>query len=97
MPVVEPAGAQIRAGVVVSDSGTLYVQPLGFDGTIPNDSDSLQSFEHLQIFNTGHDEPDYGGSGIQLPNDACFYLPLSTDVTTQTGQATTATGITFNT
>ena len=61
VPVVEPAGASLRAGVVVSDSGTLYVQPLGFDGTTPYDSDSLQSFEHLQIFNTGYDEPAYGG------------------------------------
>lgn len=34
-------GASLRAGVLVSDSGTLKVQPLSFDGTIPSDSGAL--------------------------------------------------------
>ena len=34
-------GSSLRAGVIVSDSGTLKVQPLSFDGTIPSDSGAL--------------------------------------------------------
>jgi len=56
-------GTSLRAGVLVSDSGTLKVQPLSFDGTIPSDSGTLESLSDssLLIFETGHPEPAYDG------------------------------------
>ena len=49
--------AAVRAGVIVSTNGALKVQPLGFQGTTPYDSDSLQDFSQLYYFNTGKPQP----------------------------------------
>lgn len=73
--------AELQAGVLVNDNGVLKVQPLKFDGTIPSDSGSLQEYD-LKIFNTGRDEPDYGGSAPVASMD--FYKCTSVNTTNKT-------------
>ena len=63
----------LQAGVLVDDNGVLKVQLLHFEGTQPvSDSSSLEDFT-MKIFNTGHPEPDYGGSGGGSLSDEDFF------------------------
>lgn len=56
-------GTDNVAGVLVDDgNGGLMVQKLSFDGTIASDSGEPLTADNFYMFNTGKDEPDYGGS-----------------------------------
>lgn len=81
--------ASLRAGVLVSDSGTLKVQLLKFDGTVPSDSGVLQEFSNssLLIFETGSRQPQYI-PGADVPSPAtsmdfykCTYVSSDSSMT----------------
>ena len=65
---------QLYAGVIISDSGVLKIQPLGFQGTTPYDSDSTQSFSNLYYFDTGHPEPQGTPAGSSMDFYKCYYV-----------------------
>lgn len=56
-------GTDNVAGVLVDDgNGGLMVQKLSFDGTVASDSGEPLTADNFYMFNTGKDEPDYGGN-----------------------------------
>lgn len=69
------------AYVVVDDNGTLKAQKLAFDSAMASDSGEPETLENVMIFNTGHDEPQYEGSGGTAMD---FYKCVSVDTSNST-------------
>lgn len=86
-----------RAGVIVIENGVPKVQPLAFDGIVPSDSGDAQS-SSLLIFDTGHAEPQYGGSTPVPPSAAmdfykCTYVSSDSSMTWRGRKAVLNNGI----
>lgn len=71
-----------EAGVLIDDNGVLKVQKLNFDGTTPSDGDIVEA-DKFYLFNTGKDEPDYGG-GTSTGGSMEIYKCASVDSVNKT-------------
>ena len=78
LPLVQ--SGYLQAGVIVDVDGVTKVQPLSFQGQAASDSGTAQEFT-AKIFNTGKDQPDYGGS---TGGSADYYRCASVDTETHT-------------
>ena len=73
------------------------MQPLSFDGTVPSDSGALESLSDssLLIFETAHEEPDYGGAspGSSMDFYKCTYVSSDSSMTWSGRKAVLNNGI----